>query len=314
MKAWLSFVLTFVASVTCIAPARSQQPKKGALADVSAIGDRNVARGPNFYSLQREVDLGKKLAVEIDSSVRFIDDPVVAEYVNRIGQNLVRDSDAQFPFTIRVVDSDEINAYSLPGGFLYVNSGLMLFADEESALAGVMAHGIAHVCARHSTRVATKRTIALAVATPLILLGPGGWVAYAIYGGVHLAVPLTMLKFSRAAEMEADYLGTQYMYKAGYDPNAVVAFLEKLAADRRPTRKASRLFSTHPELRSRIQAVQREIATTLPGREEYVVTTSEFEQVRKHLLAMYDESHQGASDDSEKPTIHNRSDPNAHQR
>ena len=194
------------------------------------MGNRNVGHGLNFYSLEHEIALGKQLAQEVDRSAKFITDPVVTEYVNRVGQNLVRNSDAQVPFTIKVIDSDQINAFALPGGFFYVNSGLIMHADEESELAGVMAHEIAHVCARHGTKNATKGQIMQLATIPLVMLGPGGWAGYAIYQGAQLVVPISFLKFSRDAEREADYLGLQYMYKAGYDPNSFVSFFEKVTA------------------------------------------------------------------------------------
>ena len=199
--------------------------KAGSKADVEAIGNRGVGKGVNFYSLEREIALGKGLAQEVERSAKLVDDPVVSEYVNRVGQNLVRNSDAKVPFTIKVVDSDQINAFALPGGFFYVNSGLILRADSEAELAGVMAHEIAHVAARHGTRNATKGQLAQMATIPLILLGPGGWAGYGIYQGLNFAIPMSFLKFSRDAEREADYLGLEYMYKAGYDPNAFVSFL-----------------------------------------------------------------------------------------
>jgi predicted Zn-dependent protease len=209
---------------------------------------------------------------------------VVTEYVNRVGQNLVRNSDAKVPFTIKVIDSDEINAFALPGGFFYVNSGLILHADEEAELAGVMAHEIAHVAARHGTRNATKGEIMQWASIPLILLGPGGWAGYGLYEGLNFAIPIGYLKFSRDAEREADFLGLQYMYKAGYDPNAFVSFFEKIEAEeRRHPGSIPKLFSTHPPTPDRVQKAQEEIATILPARDEYIVTTSEFDIVKARL-------------------------------
>src|SRR5467141_3934723 len=229
--------------------------------DVEAIGNRNVGKGVNLYSLEREISLGKQLAQEVERSSKLIDDPVVTEYVNRVGQNLVRNSDAKVPFTIKVIDSDEINAFALPGGFFYVNSGLILHADEEAELAGVMAHEIAHVAARHGTKNATKGEIMQWASIPLILLGPGGWAGYGLYQGLNLAIPIGFLKFSRDAEREADYLGLQYMYKAGYDPNAFVSFFEKIEGEeRRHPGSIPKVFSTHPPTPERVQKAQEEIA------------------------------------------------------
>jgi Zn-dependent protease with chaperone function len=252
--------------------------------DVDAIGNRNVGKGVNFYSLEREIALGKQLAQEVERSSKLIDDPVVTEYVNRVGQNLVRNSDARVPFTIKVIDSDEVNAFALPGGFFYVNSGLILRAEEESELAGVMAHEISHVCARHGTKNATKGEAMQLAMIPLMLLGPGGWAGYGIYEAASLAIPVTYLKFSRDAEREADYLGVEYMYKAGYDPNSYVTFFERIQADekRRPG-TIPKVFSTHPPTPDRIENTQKEIARILPNRPEYIVTTSEFDSVKARL-------------------------------
>jgi beta-barrel assembly-enhancing protease len=252
--------------------------------DVEAIGNRDVGKGVNFYSLEREIALGKQYAQEVERSSKLIDDPVVVEYVNRVGQNLVRNSDAKVPFTIKVIDSDEVNAFALPGGFFYVNSGLILRAQEEAELAGVMAHEISHVTARHATKNETKGQIMQLASIPLILLGPGGWAGYGIYQGLNIAMPMTYLVFSRAAEKEADYLGVQYMYKAGYDPNAYVTFFERIQADekRRPG-TIPKVFSTHPPTPDRIENTQKEIAQILPSKPEYIVTTSEFDSVKSRL-------------------------------
>jgi predicted Zn-dependent protease len=264
------------------------QPKtvhpKNSKEDVDAIGNRSVGKGMNFYSLEREIALGKALAQEVERSSKMIDDPVVTEYVNRVGQNLVRNSDAQVPFTIKVIDSDEVNAFALPGGFFYVNSGLILRAQEESELAGVMAHEISHVTARHGTKQATKGELIQLGAMAAMIVVPYGWAGYGIYQGMNLAIPLTFLKFSRDAEREADFLGIQYMYKAGYDPNAYVTFFERIQADekRRPG-TIPKFFSTHPPTPERIELAQKEIARILPDKDEYIVTTSEFDSVKGRL-------------------------------
>ena len=266
----------------------ADQPKtvhpKNSKEDVDAIGNRSVGKGMNFYSLEREIALGKALAQEVERSSKMIDDPIVTEYVNRVGQNLVRNSDAQVPFTIKVIDSDEVNAFALPGGFFYVNSGLILRAQEESELAGVMAHEISHVTARHGTKQATKGELIQLGAMAAMIVVPYGWAGYGIYQGMNLAIPLTFLKFSRDAEREADFLGIQYMYKAGYDPNAYVTFFERIQADekRRPG-TIPKFFSTHPPTPERIELAQKEIARILPDKDEYIVTTSEFDSVKGRL-------------------------------
>jgi beta-barrel assembly-enhancing protease len=258
--------------------------KPGSKQDVDAIGNRSVGHGLNFYSLEHEIALGKQLSHEVEKQAKFINDPVVVEYVNRVGQNIVRNSDAQVPFTIKVIDSDVVNAFALPGGFFYVNSGLILHADEESELAGVMAHEIAHVCARHGTKQATKSDIVQVGAMVATIFIPYTWAGYAIYQGMQFAIPMTFLKFTRVDEAEADYLGLQYMYKAGYDPNSFVSFFEKVQADeKKQPGTIPKVFSTHPPTPERIVAAQNEIAKILPARDEYIVTTSEFDTVKRRL-------------------------------
>ena len=284
--------------------------KPGSEADVNAIGNRSVGKGLDFYSLEREIALGKQLAQEVDKSAKFINDPVVNEYVNRVGQNLVRNSDARVPFTIKVIDSDVVNAFALPGGFFYVDSGLILHADEESELAGVMAHEIAHVCARHGTKQATKGEIVNLASIPAMIFIPYTWAGYAIYQGMNFAIPLTFLKFTRNDEREADYLGTQYMYKAGYDPNSFVAFFEKVEADeKKQPGTIPKVFATHPPTPDRIEAIQKEIATILPARDEYIVSTSEFDTV-KARLQMIEANIKVKDNNPNKPTLRKRTSQN----
>ena len=283
--------------------------KPGSDKDVNAIGNRNVGKGLDFYSIEREIALGKQLSQEVDKTAKFITDPVITEYVNRVAQNLVRNSDARVPFTVKVIDSDVVNAFALPGGFFYVNSGLILHADEEAELAGVMAHEIAHVCARHGTKQATKSDIVNLASIPAMIFIPYTWAGYAIYQGMNFAIPLTFLKFTRSDEREADYLGLQYMYKAGYDPNAFVAFFEKVESDeKKEPGTIPKVFSTHPPTPDRIEATQKEIATILPAREQYIVTTSEFDVIKRRLQAI--ESNQKVSDKNpNKPTLRKKTTP-----
>ncbi len=265
-------------------PQQTEVKPKNSKEDVNAIGNRGVGKGLDFYSLEKEIALGKQLAQEVERSAKLIDDPVVTEYVNRVGQNLVRNSDARVPFTIKVIDSDVVNAFALPGGFFYVNSGLVLRANEESELAGVMAHEISHVTARHGTKQATKGELIQLASIPAMIFIPYSLAGYGIYQGMNLAIPLTFLKFSRDAEREADFLGLQYMYKAGYDPNSYITFFERIQADeKRQPGTIPKVFSTHPPNSERIANAQKEIARILPARDEYIVTTSEFDQVKARL-------------------------------
>lgn len=250
--------------------------------NVDLIGRRNVGGGVNFYSLQKERALGQQLADQVERQSRMISDPVIEDYINRVGQDIVRHSDAKVPFTIKVIDDSEINAFALPGGFFYVDSGLVLAADSESELAGVMAHEIAHVAARHATRNATRAQIFNLVSIPLIFVG--GPVGYAVREVAGLAVPMSFLKFSRDAEREADLLGLQYDYASGYDPQAFVRFFEKLKAGEKGHKGwMAKAFATHPMTGDRIRRAQREIAIILPPKSEYVEDTSEFHEIKTRL-------------------------------
>ena len=271
--------------------------------DPDQIGNRDVGKGVNFYSLEKEIAIGKQLAQEVERQAKIVDDPVIAEYVNRVGQNLVRNSDAKVPFTIKVLDSEEVNAFALPGGFFFVNSGLILKADSESELAGVMAHEIAHVAARHGTRNATRGELAQIAMIPVMVMS-GGWAGYAIYQGAHLAIPMGFLAFSRANEREADYLGLQYMYKAGYDPTSFVDFFEKIQTlEKRKPGTVAKVFSTHPMTDDRIKASQNEIQQILVAKPEYVVNTSEFNDVKARLYSLHNHKKEKGKDDPNRPTL-----------
>ncbi len=270
--------------------------------NVNLIGQRNVGAGLDFYSLDREIALGRSLSQEVEGSARLITDPVINEYINRIGQNLVRNSDARVPFTIKVLDNEEVNAFALPGGFFYVDSGLILAADNEAELAGVMAHEIAHVAARHATKNMTRAQIWNFATVPLIFVG--GPVAYAVAEVAGLAVPLGFLKFSRDAEREADLLGLEYDYVSGYDPEAFVEFFEKLNVEKKKPNLVAKAFATHPMNVERIQAAQEEIRKYLPDRSEYIVDTSEFENIKARLEMLENGRHLGGGkQDPGKPVL-----------
>ncbi|MGB7133063.1 MAG: M48 family metallopeptidase [Candidatus Sulfotelmatobacter sp.] len=283
----------------------SQIKHDGGQADVDAVGNRNVGCGRgvgNWYSIEHQVADGRRYAQMIESQVKLINDPVITEYVNRIGQNIVRNSDAQVPFTIKVIDSDVVNAMALPGGFFYVNSGLILAADEEAELAGVMAHETAHVAACHYGREMTRANLLQMASIPFIFMG--GAIGYAGYEAAGLAIPMTFLKFSRGFEAQADYLGVQYMYRAGYDPSAFISFFEKIEAmEKKKPGTLSKAFETHPPTADRIEKAEAEIQRILPSKKEYIVTTSEFDEVKARLASIENRHKVIDPKDANKPTL-----------
>jgi predicted Zn-dependent protease len=292
--------------------------KKGSEDDVNAIGTRNIGgRGiGNWYSVNGEIGMGKQYSMEIEKSAHLVTDPVIVEYVNRIGQNIVKNSDCKVPFTIKVIDSDEINAMALPGGFFYVNSGLIMAADEEAELAGVMAHETAHVCAHHAAREMTRMNYAQIGSIPLVILTQGSYAGYGIYEASQLAIPISFLEFSREFEAEADWLGLQYMYKAGYDPQAFIQFFEKIdALEKHKPGAIAKVFADHPQTPDRIAHSEEEIATIMPARPDYVVTTSEFDDIKERLARIENKRKLNDKSNGNKPTLRRvggtNNDPNA---
>ncbi len=280
--------------------------KPGSEDDVNAVGTRNIGgRGVgNWYSIDSEIRMGKQYSMEIEKSAHMVTDPVIVEYVNRVGQNIVKNSDCKVPFTIKVIDSDEINAMALPGGFFYVNSGLILAADEEAELAGVMAHETAHVCAHHAAREMTRMNYAQIGSIPLIIFTQGSWTGYGIYEAMQLAIPITFLQFSRSFEAEADWLGLQYMYKAGYDPQAFIQFFEKIdALEKHKPGTLAKVFADHPQTPDRILHSEEEIATIMPARPDYMVTTSEFDDVKARLARLENKRKINDGKGGNKPTL-----------
>lgn len=319
MRAAICFLA--VLSLLSTVPASGQSGSRlGDKENPELIGKRNINKGTiQFYSLEKEMGIGQQLAADLDRQLKFVTDPVITEYVNRVGQNIALNSDAKVPFTIKVVDSDEVNAFALPGGFFYVNKGLILAADNESEVASVMAHEIAHVAARHSTEQVSKGQLLQFGTIPLIFLGGiGGILAQ---NGANLLVPLTFLKFSRNAETEADMLGIQYAWASGYDPHSMITFFEKLQ-EREKSKPGTigKLFLTHPTSGDRITKV-RSLLARFPERDEYTINTSEFLRVKARLgvLSASNKRKLGTSDGDtapQRPTLKRRgsndpNDPNA---
>lgn len=311
-RLWSLLMLCFILSAL---PAYADEKRaKGKLSDKEnpeMIGKRNInSKQINFYSLEKEMGIGQQLAAETERQLKLIDDPIVSEYINRVGQNIALNSDAKVPFTIKVIDSEEVNAFALPGGFFFVNKGLILAADTEAELAGVMAHEIAHVAARHGTEQVSKGQLLQFGSIPLIFLGGGvGVLARSV---ASFALPLTFLKFSRGAETEADMLGAQYAWASGYDPSGMIVMFEKLQQkeSKKPGTMA-KIFSSHPTTGDRATTL-RALLNKFPEREEYVISTSDFQKVKNRLLAISGPRRSlGSSDgqsDPSRPTLKRRRD------
>jgi len=250
--------------------------------DPNEIGDRNVAGALNVYSLDKELALGKQLSIEVRKQAKIIDDPIVAEYINRIGQSLARNSDVNFPVSFTLIDAEDVNAFTLPGGFIFINTATLRLSDNEAELASVLAHELGHAAARHATRQQTRSDMISVATIPMVLFG--GWTGLLARQATTLAGPMAMFHFSRAFESEADLLGIQYLWKTGYDPNASVDMFERVeSTERAHPGTVSKLFRTHPLTGERIEKTQKNIDELLPGRTEYVLNTSEYEAIRERL-------------------------------
>jgi predicted Zn-dependent protease len=253
--------------------------------DPDRIGTRDVSKGVNFYSIEKEMALGKALSLEVEKHSKLVTDKLISEYVNRLGQNLARHSDTKIPLTVKVIEGDEPNAVTLPGGYIYVQTGLLRTAETEAELAAAMAHEIAHIAARHGTRQATQSQLSQIATIPLIFIG--GWGGLCARGADSILAPLGLLRTERGYESEADLLGLQYLYKSGYDPLGMVDIFEKLQSlDERKPGRIARLSATHPASDDRLVNVQKNIEALLKQQPEYIVTTSEFNNVKARLAAL----------------------------
>ena len=314
----LLFALSFILAATPVFAqnAQKQQPLSEK-ENPELIGKRNINKHQiNFYSLDKEVAVGRQFSAEVDRSAKFVEDPIITEYINRVGQNLVLHSDAKVPFTIKVLDVDEINAFALPGGFFYVNKGLILAADNEAELAGPMAHEIAHVAARHGVEQASKGQLVNFGMLPMYIF-LGGWGGYAIQQAAQIMIPIGFLKFSRGAEEEADMFAAQYLWASGYDPHSLVTFFEKLQAkEKKKPGTIAKIFSTHPVVGDRIDKVNA-LLSRFPDRGEYTINTSEFNLVKNRLISQTNaramvsgRGSGGVSEaDSKRPTLKRRQPP-----
>jgi len=303
----MRFVRAFLSStaVLSLAAVSLSAQSKDAKKDPDQIGNREVDKGLNWYSIEKEIAMGKAYAQQIQKQAQVVDDPVISEFVNRLGQNLARNSDSKIPMTFKVIRDDSPNAISIPGGFCFVNTGLILTAATEAELVGGMAHEIGHIAARHATRTMTRQQVGQLATIPLIFMG--GWAGYGARQGAGALLPFGFLHFDRAFESEADLLGLEYMYKTGYDPEGMVDIFEKLdALNKRKTGKVSQLFADHPLTGDRIVTAQKNIQEYLKARPEYVVTTWEFDEVKARLQAMEHRRKPTLQDDPNRPQLRRR--------
>lgn len=250
--------------------------------DPAEIGERRVDKGLNFYTIDQEIALGRQLEAEVEKQAKILDDPIISEYVNRLGQNLVRNSDVKFPVTFKVIESDETDAFTLPGGYIFIDTGLIKLSSNEAELAWAIAHELGHAAARHATRQASRNRLISMGTMPLVIFG--GIPGLAARQAANALAPMAFLAYSRHNETEADLLGLQYLWKAGYDPDASVDLFEAMESnERREAGKVGKLFRNHPPTQERIEKTQKNIDTMLPPRDSYIINTSEYEEIRARL-------------------------------
>ena len=288
-----AFTVCLCASCAFASPLPQAKKRSQSDADINAIGHRHIDRDENFYSLDKEKRLGAVLAGEVERSSGLLNDPAVTEYIDKVAQNVAKNSDARLPIVVRVIDSDVANSFTLPGGYQYINRGLLLRLENEAELASALARGIAHTALRSATKEASKGELMQLATIPLILSGPVG----SSSNGVPLAIPMAQLKARRDDESDADYFGVQYIYKAGYDPKSFVSFVQRIwGSGITPTTKTPKVFSTYPPLDERLATLQSEIFTILPLRDGATVSTSEFDALLDRLRAQ-------KSEGSKTPTL-----------
>src|ERR1700719_63391 len=310
-NAWFAG-FTCLTLLACASSALPQFKPKRSDQDLNAIGHRNIGEGVNFYSRERELALGKQLAQEFERSSKMVDDPVASEYLNRIAQRITKNSDAKLPVTVRIIDSNEINASPVPGGYQYVNRGLILAMSSEAELAGVLAYGIAHTALRTGTRQATKGELVQLSQVPAVVSTPytiTTWAAYGTGQGLNLAVPLTFLKFSRESVSAADFFAMQYLYKAGYDAEAYPRLLERTLQQPPKNQNIPKPFDTHPPLPERLKAIREEIARLLPPRPDEIASSPDFEAERERLRALKPQTPSALGTNPESPTLRKPAEP-----
>jgi predicted Zn-dependent protease len=303
LNAALFAVFTSLTLLACASSALPQFKPNRSDQDLNAIGHRNIGGEVNFFSRERELVLGKQLAQEVERSSKMIDDPVVSEYLNRLAQNIAKNSDAKLPVNVRIIDSNEINAFTLPGGYQYVNRALILAANSEAELAGLLAYGIAHTALRTGTRQATKGELIQLSSTPAMIFIPYSMAGYTMYQGLNLAIPLTFLKFSRESVSAADFYAVQYLYKAGYDAEAYPQLLERALQQPPKSQNIPKAFGTHPPLPERLKVIHEEIARLLPPRSDEIASSPDFEAVKERLRAWQPQTPSAPGANPERPIL-----------
>jgi beta-barrel assembly-enhancing protease len=299
-------IASVLSSFLFLAPALARAgQKKNPKDDPNKIGSRDITKGAlDLYSRQHEMEMGREMAQQVERFVSIDDDPQLTGYLQNLTDRIVRHSDSQVPMRVEVIESNEVNAFALPGGYLFIDTGLIMQTRSEAELAGVIAHEVAHVAARHATRELTDVEIWNWMSLPLLLFG--GPVEFTIQESLNVAAPVTFMEFSRRDERQADSLGLQYLYKSGYDPQAFVSFFERAKQmEKDPSELIPRGFSSHPLTKDRVKAAERQIQKNLPPLAQYVVDTSEYEQTRRRLEEfLRNQMPLGPSPDEQKPVLH----------
>jgi predicted Zn-dependent protease len=243
-------------------------------------GPTRFKPGFNLFSKEQDVQLGQESAAQVRKQMTIVDDPFLKNYVNQIGKRLAASQEAQasgFPFTFEVVADPSINAFALPGGPMFINTGLLKAVDNEAQLAGVMGHEMSHVILRHGTNQASKQNL---IQLPALLgsqMTGSSMMGQLAQLGIGLGANSVLLKFSRTAESQADITGAHLMAEAGYDPMQMAAFFEKLSAE--GGQNAPQFLSDHPNPENRNRAIQEE-AQRMQA-QKYGFQTGKFNQMKQ---------------------------------
>jgi predicted Zn-dependent protease len=257
-----------------------------ALSAYAADNRTKLKPGLNLFSSKQDIEMGREAAKQVEGELQILNDRQAAAYIDALGNQLAgRAPGEKYPFQFKIVNDTSINAFALPGGFIYVNRGAIDAADNEAQIAGVMAHEIGHVVMRHGTNQVSKAYLAKA---PLAVLGGalGSNSVGSVIGqlGGSLVVNSMFLKYSRDAENQADLLGSQILYDSGYDPRAMVEFFEKIQAESKG--RAIQFLSDHPNPENRISSVQREIERLGGAPANPRLDSPDFHSVKTSLASM----------------------------